>query len=342
MRKNMMTVIGVASLLLLAGVQSTQAQTGSNSDAKDVLPEQQLKDYVPCQFPGEVEARWRQDSAVGPLHGAKYAVRTKLGQLQIDKSERDSLMSKLDSIGSIDELKSQIHNTVKAQADQQVLEFAVQEGQNAERVAPNDVSCSQSIMSFKEASDILGKRMANRYVVVQVVVRNLNEDYEFILHDVQAAVPDGKEPFQRSHFRAGRDKLLARGVATRGQSQDPRNLLMGGLDALSATAQGATSFASGDFNLGTSCIGSTDPATKALVPGLYRGPAKQVKRSGVFIVQFFEDRCSKKRLGAVRYLHSPGGLQQESRKVDSDGVSRAAKQHVRGYSRHPRQRDQEH
>src|SRR5262245_60711542 len=186
--KNIAALMTIAGFLLIAGVPSTKAQGHLKSDEFET----QLRDYVPCQFPGEVEARWRQDSPVGRLHGAKYAVRNKLGQLQIDKSERDSLMAKLESVASIDDLKAQIQSTVKAQQNQQVLELAVQEGQDVARVPPNDVSCSQSIMSFKEASDILGKRMANRYVVVQVVVRNLSEEYDFILHDVQAAVPDGK------------------------------------------------------------------------------------------------------------------------------------------------------
>jgi hypothetical protein len=246
----------IAALLLsIAGAQSTQAQTD------------QLKDYVPCQFTGEVEARWRQDSTAGSLYGAKYAVRTTLqSDKTIDKSEKSDMLAKIASIRSIDELTSQIRTTFKSPQSQQVLELAVQRGQEAEKVRPNDVSCSQSIFSFKEASDILGKRIANRYVVIQVVVRNLSEEFEFILHDVQAAVPEGKDPFEPSHFRAGRDKLLARGVAAKGQSQDPRNLLMGGLDALSATAQGAASFASADFNLGTGVLGVLIPPLKRWFP----------------------------------------------------------------------------
>lgn len=82
-----------------------------------------------------------------------------------------------------------------------------------------------------------------------MVVRNLNSDHEFVVHDVQVAVPIRDEA---SHFRAGRDKLIARGVAIKGQSLDPRNLVLDGFDTLSATASAASSIASADFMTGAS------------------------------------------------------------------------------------------
>ncbi|HSB09767.1 MAG TPA: hypothetical protein VLM38_09815, partial [Blastocatellia bacterium] len=108
-----------------------------------------------------------------------------------------------------------------------------------------------------------GTRAARTYVALQVVVRNLNPDHEFVLHDVQVAVPIRDEA---SHFRAGRDRLIARGVAIKGQTLDPRNFLMGGLDTLSATASAASTIASADFSTGTSIFTAFLPPLKRWFP----------------------------------------------------------------------------
>ncbi len=70
---------------------------------------------------------------------------------------------------------------------------------------PKDVACSQSILSYNETKDAFGTRVAGTYVAVQVVVRNLDPDHEFVLHDVQVALPIRDET---SHFRAGRESRL--------------------------------------------------------------------------------------------------------------------------------------
>ena len=61
---------------------------------------------------------------------------------------------------------------------------------------------------------------------------------------------------EASHFRAARDRLIARRVAIKGQTLDPRNFIMGGMDTLSATASAASSIASADFMTGSSIFTS--------------------------------------------------------------------------------------
>jgi flavin-binding protein dodecin len=78
------------------------------------------------------------------------------------------------------------------------------------------IGCSQSILTYTEAHDIYGHRVASTYIPIQVVVRNLDSEHEFLMHDVQIAV-------DTMRFVGGRDKILARGVAEIGQSEDPRN-----------------------------------------------------------------------------------------------------------------------
>jgi hypothetical protein len=114
---------------------------------------------------------------------------------------------------------------------------------------PEDVSCSMSVMTWKETSDVFGRRVANTFVAVQVTVRNLNTKNEFLIHDIQVAIDTGisSEAFAWRYFgrfQAGRDKLLVRAVAQRGQSEDRRNLALHALQAVGAIA-GASSITAG-------------------------------------------------------------------------------------------------
>jgi hypothetical protein len=106
--------------------------------------------------------------------------------------------------------------------------------------APNDVSCSMAILTWQETSDIFGRRIANTYIAIQVTVRNLNTTNEFLIHDIQVAVDTGLDPNTFSRFTAGRDKLLVRAVAQRGQSEDRRNLALNSLLALGAISSSVT------------------------------------------------------------------------------------------------------
>jgi hypothetical protein len=105
---------------------------------------------------------------------------------------------------------------------------------------PNDVSCSFSVLQWKETSDNFGRRVANDYLAIQVTVRNLNKQTEFLIHDVQIAVDTGLNPIQFGRFEAARDKLIVRNVAQRGQSEDRRNLIINTLQAAGAIAGGAS------------------------------------------------------------------------------------------------------
>src|SRR5262249_27468170 len=91
---------------------------------------------------------------------------------------------------------------------------------------PDDVSCSFSLLAWHETSDEFARRVANDYVGIQVNVRNLNAQNEFLIHDVQIAVDTGVGMRQFDRFKAGRDKLIVRAVAERGKSEDRRNLIL--------------------------------------------------------------------------------------------------------------------
>lgn len=127
---------------------------------------------------------------------------------------------------------------------------------------PNDVSCSISILGWNETSDTFGRRIANDYVALQVTVRNLNSKNEFLIHDVQVAVDTGVVPAYFGQFHGGRDKLLIRAVAQRGQFEDRRNLIINSLGLVGAVAAVPGANASGEFSTAVAVF------TGQLVPGL--------------------------------------------------------------------------
>lgn len=112
---------------------------------------------------------------------------------------------------------------------------------------PEDISCSMSVLAWKETSDIFGRRVANTYVAIQVTVRNLNAKNEFLIHDIQVAIDSGLSMSELARFQAGRDKLLVRAVAQRGQSEDRRNLIVNSLSAAGAIAGSSSIAGSSDF-----------------------------------------------------------------------------------------------
>lgn len=112
---------------------------------------------------------------------------------------------------------------------------------------PDDVSCSIAILTWQESSDIFGRRVANAYIAIQVTVRSLNKTNELLVHDIQVAVDTGLDAAAFSRFQAGRDKLLVRAVAERGQSQDRRNLALNSLLAVGAITSSVAPFGSEVF-----------------------------------------------------------------------------------------------
>lgn len=88
---------------------------------------------------------------------------------------------------------------------------------------PTDVGCAMSLLTHGETSKAFGYLIAKEYIAVQVVVRNLNRDQEFILHDVEFAV--NADPMGRlGRFYSGRDKVIVRTLSSQQQTLDPRNL----------------------------------------------------------------------------------------------------------------------
>jgi hypothetical protein len=139
--------------------------------------------------------------------------------------------------------------------------------QSAASIAPpDDVVCSFSVMQWQETSDNFGRRVANQYVAIQVTVRNLNQQNEFLLHDIQIAVDTGLNRAQFGRFEAARDKLVVRNVAQRGQTEDRRNVIINVLQAVGAIAGGASTAVTEGLS------GSSEAQDMAAAVAIFQGP----------------------------------------------------------------------
>jgi hypothetical protein len=261
--------------------QSAQTPPPKPAQAKSSV----LGDYVPCLFDDgqQYELRALQNPNEQPLDQAQAAkaasaAKDSLNSVAPAGSEGDSLRSLATAIDASDfqGKKPSDASTVvlakasKIEADPGKVASAATAAQNAvspqtfER--PPDVSCSFSIMQWKETSDTFGRRVANQYVAIEVNVRNLNDQYDFLIHDVQIAVDTGLTPAQFGRFKASRDKLIVRDIAQRGQTSDRRNLVINSLQMAGAIAGGASAAVTQSL---TSTVVANDFSTSVAI---FQGP----------------------------------------------------------------------
>jgi len=96
-----------------------------------------------------------------------------------------------------------------------------------------DVDVFLTVIDPRVVSDVFGKRIAKRFIAIQVTVTNSNADYQYLVQDVSldfkdvytgpaipAAVLDHKVP---PYNLSSLSLSLLRGVAEKGQGQDKRN-----------------------------------------------------------------------------------------------------------------------
>lgn len=142
------------------------------------------------------------------------------------------------------------------------------------------IACSQALLDRKEASDIFGKRIADMYLIVQINLRNLNEEFNYLLHDVGLTVDpkEGGEPI----LVASRTKRLVRGVAEKGQVYDTRNVIVAVVRGLGTVMGGiaATPFVTSAFSQAVNVF--QGPFTSALTSQLPDFTVNQLNRLNDF------------------------------------------------------------
>lgn len=90
---------------------------------------------------------------------------------------------------------------------------------------PLDVACSMSVLSYETTRYAFGQRMADEFIPVQVIVRNLNANTEFLVQDAELAVDEDING-RLGRYAAGVDKLTARTFMLSSRDYSHRNLVV--------------------------------------------------------------------------------------------------------------------
>jgi len=102
----------------------------------------------------------------------------------------------------------------------------------SERALAN-IKVTQTVLDPGTVSDAFGRRIANRYIALQVTVANRDPDYQFLIHDIKIRVP-------LKHIEQSSVELsILRGTAEKGQLNDRRNWVDRALRGLGTIAAGA-------------------------------------------------------------------------------------------------------
>ncbi len=109
------------------------------------------------------------------------------------------------------------------------------------------ITVSKSVMDPKNVSDIFGRRIAQRYIAVQLTIGNSSPDFQFLIQDVVMKVNsiylDPTLKPSSNYEPTSEDKLLVRGVAEKGQLYDPSNFIYRTLKAVGSIAATVTGIA---------------------------------------------------------------------------------------------------
>lgn len=117
---------------------------------------------------------------------------------------------------------AQIKAAVQAEIRDTAQAAVSQVGTAFER--PRDVSCSMSILPWDETHKAFGRTVADAFLAVQVTVRNLDGNNEFLIQDAELAVDANSA--QLARFQVSHEKEIARGVLQYGQSYDRQHIFI--------------------------------------------------------------------------------------------------------------------
>jgi hypothetical protein len=127
---------------------------------------------------------------------------------------------------------------------------------------PLDIACAMSVLSWSETRFAFGRLIANEYIGVQIIVRNVNEKQEFLLQDAAVAV-DSDLSGRKGRFFSGRDRIIVRALTVTQKDDSPRNIFINALSGVGIVMSTVVPF--------VGAVNFTDATTAfnvGLVPGL--------------------------------------------------------------------------
>jgi hypothetical protein len=90
---------------------------------------------------------------------------------------------------------------------------------------PPDIGCSMSILSYETTRKAFGETMADEYIGVQIVVRNVNPEQEFLVQSAEFKVDDDING-RIGRYYSGVDKMTAREYMLASRDLGKRNLMV--------------------------------------------------------------------------------------------------------------------
>jgi hypothetical protein len=229
-----------ADLVKHAGQLLPQGVDVSSSNPKDSTP--LLQDAVPCLM-DDGEARFLRTGRPAPQSNPAQTVGDQLanaaaGEIGDTKEVLTRASSSLKAMNLRGLTASQVTSTANFAIAKAVKDVAPDNKQGlvlaqatevaapaiAEGVAavpttytrPGNIGCSMSVMPWTEAYKVFGREVADEFLAVQVDVRNMDTDHEFLLHDAEFAVDAYGARLQR--FQVGHEKQIVRGVSVWGEN----------------------------------------------------------------------------------------------------------------------------
>lgn len=106
------------------------------------------------------------------------------------------------------------------------------------------VRAYSSVLDPKTVADVFGRRIAKKFIVIQLTVTNRSKEHEFLIHDLSIDLSNVKElrfsdrPEDRRDEVSSVELSMLRGVAEKGQVLDPRNMILRFLRSTGTVAAG--------------------------------------------------------------------------------------------------------
>ena len=123
---------------------------------------------------------------------------------------------------SADDNSSETVNAVAASARTAINKIA----------APTDIGCSYQILTWKQASFLFGRSVAEDYIAVQITVRNVNPKEEFLVHNAMLSVDTDIHGSMGRYFESD-DKFSVEAYNTAGEPLTPRGIIGNSITAAS-------------------------------------------------------------------------------------------------------------
>ena len=306
-----LTLLIVASNLLPASDEAQQVAVDPSAN-KAGYPlstgnSEPLGDYVPCMF--DLRELFVLRSLAPPKDGKEAAQKAALAEVlrlkpeNIDQFTQQMAANPLDSDAPDDVAKKTYDNALAAGIGSvkatSVSEKAKEGAASVQYNRPVDIGCAMTVYPWKETADNFGRRVADEFIAIQITVRNLNPNLEFLLHDAELAADANMSGLSR--FQSSHERRVVRNVGQVGQVTNPRNVTVRIMEGIGMVAGSATGFAPSGYALGYSVYSAgVVPAVKHVLPDMTQDQLNNV--SDLAFTSAWASRIVVPKSGAITFV----------------------------------------